>query len=178
MLRNKSTKVFSETNSFFTSTEKGIFRIMELYRTLKLDKLKIGATEKPQSTFQKGDLLLELFPLYSIPNVYSYCNHSLDKSLEARKNTFYRFKNDFRINWRSIVRSCNRALFKQIEEVVPQNGSLVKCLIIDDTDFEKSTYRIEHVGKNMVARKALPFLWFQRAFPWLLGRQEFFLFRL
>lgn len=41
MLWNKSTKVFSETNNFFISTEKGIFRIMELYKTLNLDKLKI-----------------------------------------------------------------------------------------------------------------------------------------
>jgi len=149
MLRNKSTKVFSETNSFFTSTEKGIFRIMELYRTLNLDKLKIGTGQVPQSTFHKGDLLLGLllFPIYSIPNVYRYCNHSLSNSLEARKNTFYRFKNDSGINWRSIVKSCNRALFKQIERTAPKQGGLVKCLIIDDTDFEKSTYKTEHMGK-------------------------------
>ena len=71
MLRNKSTKVFSETTSFVTSTEKGIFRIMELYRVLKLDKLKIGTGQVPQSIFHKGDLLLGLllFPIYSIPNV-------------------------------------------------------------------------------------------------------------
>ncbi len=176
MLRNKSTKVFSETNSFFTSTEKGIFRIMELYRTLKLDKLKIGSTEKPQSTFQKGDLLLGLllFPLYSIPNVYSYCNHSLGKSLEARKNTFYRFKNDFRINWRSIVRSCNRALFKQIEGAVPQNGGLVKCLIIDDTDFEKSTYRTEHVGKIWSHVKHCRFFGFKGLFLGYWDGKSFF----
>lgn len=149
MLRNKSTKVFSEINSFFTSTEKGIFRIMELYRVLKLNRLKIGARQLPQSTFQKGDLLLGLllFPLFSIPNVYSCCRHSLGNTLEARKNTFYRFKNDFRINWRSIVGSCNRALFKQIKEPGPRQEDLVKCLIIDDTDFEKSTYKTEHIGK-------------------------------
>lgn len=149
MLRNKSTKVFAETNSFFTSTEKGIFRIMELYRTLKLDKLKIGAEQVPQCTFKKGDLLLGLllFPLYSIPNVYRYCSHSLTGSLEAGKNTFYRFKNNPCINWRFIVKNCNRALFRQIEGAAAQGEGSAKCLIIDDTDFEKSTYKSEHVGK-------------------------------
>lgn len=149
MLRNKSTKVFSETNSFFTSTEKGIFRIMELYKGLKLDRLQIGAENLPQSTYKKGDLLLGLLllPLYSIPNVYSYTRHSLSESIEAQKNTFYRFKNDFRINWRAIVVKCNRALFKQIKEPTTQPNDIIKCLIIDDTDFEKTTYKTEHVGK-------------------------------
>jgi hypothetical protein len=67
--------------------------------------------------------------------------------LEAGKNTFYRFKNNPCINWRSIVKSCNRALFKQIEVAAAQGEGSAKCLIIDDTDFEKSTYKSEHVGK-------------------------------
>jgi len=149
MLRIKSTKVFSETNSFFTSTEKGIFRIMELYRSLNLHRLQLGQQETPQSTFRKGDLLLGLllFPIYSIPNVYNYSRHRLHKTLEAHKNTFYRFKNDCRINWRSVVSKCNKALFAQIEEASNECDETVRCLIIDDTDFEKSTYKTEHISK-------------------------------
>jgi len=149
MLQNKSTKVFSETNSFFSSTEKGIFRIMELYRTLSLHRLQLGQQEMPQSTFRKGDLLLGLllFPIYSISNVYSYRNSQLSKTIEAHKNTFYRFKNDFRINWRSVVSKCNKVLFGKIKEVTGDNDTSVKCLILDDTDFEKSTYKTEHISK-------------------------------
>ena len=96
MLRNKNTKVFSETNSFFASSEKGIFRIMQLYKTLNLNRLKISQGEMPQSSFKKGELLLGLllFPLYSINNVYSYSKYALSSTFEAKKNTFYSFKND------------------------------------------------------------------------------------
>ena len=147
MLRNKSTKVFSEINDFFTSTDKGIFRIMELYRSLNLGRLKIGEEQAPQSIFKKGDLLLSMliFPIYSISNVYSYTTSALSKDIEAKKNTLYRFKNDNKINWRSIVNVCNKILFKQIDDMPKKQGT--SCLIIDDTDFEKTTYKTEHISK-------------------------------
>lgn len=149
MLRNKSTKVFSETSNFFTSTEKGIYRIMELYRSLKLDKVNIGKKQVAQCTFKNSDLLLGLllFPVYSIKNVYGYCSHALSANLEAKKNTFYRFKNDYHINWRNILKACNHRLFKQVDELGASPSGAPKCLIIDDTDFEKATYKTEHVGK-------------------------------
>lgn len=168
MLRNKSTKVFSETNSFFTSTEKGIFRIMELYKGLKLDKLKIiGEKEPTQSFYDKGDLFLGLllFPIYSISNVHSYTKHSLRATLEASKNTFYRFKNNDKINWRTITQKCNRALFNRLNKYPKQDSDNVRCLIIDDTDFEKSTYKTEHVGK----------IWSHVKHSWHFGYKGLFL---
>lgn len=71
MLQNKSTKVFSETKSFFSSSEKGIYRIMELYRSLQLNRIDLDINQMPQSVFRKGDLLLAMliFPLYSLTNV-------------------------------------------------------------------------------------------------------------
>lgn len=149
MLRNKSTKVFSETSNFFTSSEKGIYRIMELYRSLKLKSINISLKQAAQSSYDKGDILLGLllFPVYSIKNVHGYCRHALSATLEAKKNTFYRFKNDDKINWRSIIKSCNKLLFKQIAQIKKRQDEAPKCLIIDDTDFEKTTYKTEHVSK-------------------------------
>ena len=176
MLRNKSTKVFSETSSFFTSSEKGIYRIMELYRSLKLSKLKIGIDQVPQATFVKSDLLLGLllFPIYSIKNVRGYCSHALSNSLEARKNTFYRFKNDCRINWRFILNSCNRILFRQISTTKTHQDDMVQCLIIDDTDFEKCTYKTEHVGKIWSHVKHSRFFGFKGLFLGYWDGKSFF----
>lgn len=122
---------------------------MELYRTLNLHRLELGQQEMPQSTFRKGDLLLVLllFPIYSISNVYGYSNSQLSKTIEAHKNTFYRFKNDFRINWRSVVSRCNKALFDKIKGGAAHTSTFVRCLVLDDTDFEKSTYKTEHISK-------------------------------
>ncbi|QZT35756.1 hypothetical protein K5X82_10550 [Halosquirtibacter xylanolyticus] len=151
MLQNKSTKVFSETQSFFSSSEKGINRIISLYKLLNLRQLKLGNKELPQSTYFKGDILLGLllFPIFSIPNIYSYSKHYLSEMLEAQKNTFYRFKNNSQIDWRTIVSSCNNKLFGQIAKNSHSDdcNQAERCLIIDDTDFEKSTYKTEHVSK-------------------------------
>ncbi|MCW3787933.1 hypothetical protein [Plebeiibacterium sediminum] len=176
MLQNKSTKVFSETNSFFSSTEKGIYRIMELYRTLNLHRLQLGQQEMPQSTFRKGDILLGLllFPIYSISNVYSYSTSHLSKTIEAQKNTFYRFKNDFNINWRSVVFKCNKVLLGKIEECADNNTTSLKCLVFDDTDFEKSTYKTEHISKIWSHVNHCRFFGFKGLFLGLWDGKSFF----
>jgi len=44
------------------------------------------------------------------------------------------------------VSKCNKQLFKQLKnKSIPDDKE--RCLIIDDTDFEKNTYKTEHVGK-------------------------------
>ena len=166
MLGNKSTKVFSETNSFFTSNEKGIYRIMELYRSLKLNKLNIGLKQSEQSKYDKSDILLGLllFPVFSIKNVHGYCKHALVTLLEAKKNTFYRFKNDCLVNWRGLVQSCNKMLFKRVSEFDNSRSTGSKCLIIDDTDFEKATYKTEHVSKIWSHVKHIRFFGFKGLF--------------
>ncbi len=176
MLQNKSTKVFSETNSFFSSTEKGIFRIMELYSTLNLHRLQIGQHEMPQSTYRKGDLLLGLllFPIYPISNIYNYSHHQISKTLEAQKNTFYRFKNDCHNNWRAVVSKCNKALLSKIEKGTKRDNPLEKCLILDDTDFEKSTYKTEHISKIWSHVKHSRFFGFKGLFLGLWDGKSFF----
>jgi hypothetical protein len=149
MPQNKSTKVFSEITNFFTSSEKGILRVMELYKALNLYRIKTGVPQMPQSTYKQGDILLGLllFPLFSIDNVYSYQTHYLRKLIEAGKNTFYRLKNNPLVDWRSIVNKSNRSLLKQKEKHFSTDSRSPKCLIVDDSDFRKTSYLTEHVGK-------------------------------
>jgi len=149
MPRNKSTKVFSEINSFFTSSEKGILRVMELYQGLNLNRIKIVPKEMPQAIYKRGDILLGLllFPLFSVNNVYTYQTSALKKFFEASKNTFYRFKNNPLINWRSVVAKSNKALFRHKDRHFQVDTDNPKCLIIDDTDFEKTSFMTEHAGK-------------------------------
>ena len=78
-----------------------------------------------QSFFRKGDLLLAmlLFSLHSLPNVHKYIKHSVSKHIDASKNTFYRLKNNTQVNWRGLVKKCNRKLLKYTEN---SSGDLVK----------------------------------------------------
>ena len=149
MPQNKSTKVFSEITNFFTSSEKGILKVMELYKALNLYRIKTGVPQMPQSTYKHGDILLGLllFPLFSIDNVYSYQTHYLKRIIEAGKNTFYRLKNNPLVDWRSIVAKSNKSLFKQKEKHFSSDTGSPKCLVVDDSDFGKTSYLTEHVGK-------------------------------
>ena len=96
MLTNKVTKVFSEINDFFTSSEKAILKTIDLYKAIGLEKVKLISKghHLQQYAPQEIFLFLLLFPLFSVKNVKSYLESSLKQYLEAEKDTLYRFKND------------------------------------------------------------------------------------
>jgi hypothetical protein len=167
MLPNKSTKIFSELNDFLTSSEKGILRIMDIYKKLDLHKIKIGHQDFPQASYRRCDLLLclMLFPIFQVKNVYGYLDSTLNNFFEARKNTLYRLKNDSTVNWRHIVGLVNKRLFKTINENTDNHADSPRCLILDDTDFVKTSYRTEHVG----------FIWSHVAHRAVLGLKGLFL---
>lgn len=159
MLQNKGTKFFSEVNNFFTSSEKAIFRITELYRVLNISKMNFGITEHKQSMYFKGDIFLALllFPLFSIKNIQNYLSSSLLPYFEAQKDTFYRFKNNLQINWRRVLYSINSRLLAKIESQSTDKETTPRCFIIDDTDLPKTGFRIEHISKiwSHVAHKGI-----------------------
>jgi len=150
MLPSKSTKFFSEVNDLLTSSERGITRIINLYQQLDLHKISIGHRDLPQASYRRCDLLLclLLFPVFQLRSVRGYLDSSLSQFFEASKNTLYRLKNDQHIPWRHILTLVNRRLFKQIllrgDGVQPGSP---RCLIVDDTDFAKTSYKTEHVSR-------------------------------
>jgi len=149
MLPCKSTKIISEISDFFTSDEKARTKIMELYNLIKLTNAKLGVAQAEQSKYPKNDLflLLILFPLYSIATVNDYLSNALSKHLEARKDTFYRFKNNSQVNWRRILYMVNSMLIRQCNTKGSEDESSPRCLIIDDTDLPKTGKKIEHISR-------------------------------
>lgn len=149
MLQCKSKKIFSELSDFLTSGEKVISQTIDLYRSLKLDKIQTGIPDYPQATFRKSDILLAqlLMPLFGSNNPMDY-NHSwLKKQFEACSATLYRFRNDMKVNWRSICQQVNHRLVKYVAQHGTFDNDSPRCIIVDDTDLRKSGRFIEHVGK-------------------------------
>lgn len=148
MLQCKSTKIFSEMNDFFTNSEKAIFKVIELYRSLKLDKIKIGIKELPQGKYIKSDLLLGLLvmPLFGVKNPQEYLDSWMKNYLEACASTIYRFKNNMLIDWRKICYQLNQRIREAILKESTEDNDSPQCLIIDDTDLHKTGKRIEHAG--------------------------------
>lgn len=149
MLQNKSNKILSEISDFFTSGEKGVLKTIELFKVLNLSNIKLGIVDFNQAFYKKENvlLILLLFPLFSVKNIRQAMQNRLTGYFDAKKDVYYRFKNNPFINWRRVLATVNRRLFKSIDKSGTTKHNLIKCLIIDDTDLEKSGTRIEHVSK-------------------------------
>lgn len=149
MLHGKSNKIFSEINNYFTSSEKAVTQIVHLYEYLKLSNVELNLSPAKQTQHDKRDLLfmLLLFPLFSISNISGYYESALYKYMRAGKDTFYQFKNNSWVAWRNLLYTLNLRLLRKVKQQADDTGSLPRCLVVDDTDFQKTGYHIEHIGK-------------------------------
>jgi len=162
MLQNKSNKILSEIKDFFTSGEKGVLKTIDLFKILNLSNLNFGVKDFEQASYKKGEvfLILLLFPLFRVKNIRMAIDNRLTKYIDAQKDVYYRFKNNSFINWRKVLNTVNRRLFKNIEQHKESDSRQPKCLILDDTDLEKTGLRIEHIGKiwsHVLHRRVLGF---------------------
>ena len=149
MLQNKGNTILSEIKDFFTSSEKGILKTISLFQMLNLSDIKFGIKDFNQASYKKGEifLVLLLYPLFSVKNVHMAMKNRLSGYIDAHKDVYYRFKNNADINWRRILNTINRRIFREIKNSEHSDSILPKCLIIDDTDLEKTGLRIEQIGK-------------------------------
>ena len=166
MLRNKSTKLFSEIAGFFTSDEKTILKILELYQTMGISSFHIGIKDHKQGSFRKMDILLALMlsPLAATgQSKNNLITGWIKQTLDAEKDVLYRFVNDCRLRWRTIVYGINCKLIDCMQIENPSNA----CLILDDTDIKKTGFAMElvsrvwsHVeGKSILGFKGLFLGW-------------------
>lgn len=144
MLRNKNTKLLSEIADFFTSDQKAIRKILELYRTMGISSFHIGVNDKPQRVYRRMDILLTLL-LSPLANTNGSTG-TLDwfrKTMDAEEDVIYRFMNDCRLRWRSIIDGINCKLIGCMNVSKPLDA----CLILDDTDLKKTGFKMELVSR-------------------------------
>ena len=149
MLQCKSKKIISEINDFFTSSEKAIKKTIEVYKALRLHKLKISENIFAQSQYDKSDILLCLLlqPLFALKNVRQYVGSELQLHINAGKDTLYRFKNNSKNEWRKLSYKLNRIIYNKITESGTADNTSPRCLIIDDSDLPKKGKLIEHISR-------------------------------
>ncbi len=149
MLQDKSNKILSEINDFFSSKEKAVSKTMSVIKLLKISKLNIEPKNNWPEQYRRQDILLALLlqPLFSKQNVPGYLQSALYDYFQAGKDTMYRFKNESSTSWRKIVNQVNRRIIKHIEKSGTKDTELPRCLIIDDTDLKKVGKHIEHVSR-------------------------------
>ena len=150
MLPNKSNKKLTEISKFFTENfDNAASSVFNIINKLGINDKNLGlSTRYNNKHFQYVKFIVILIMQFCcIKNVASYRNSTLYKYVNCGKDTLYRFKKDNNINFRKINYFIINKLRKLIEQNCEQQSSLPKCLIIDDTDLEKTGYHSELIGK-------------------------------
>ena len=89
---------------------------------------------------------LLISPCFMIRNPYHYSGSPLSGLMNCKKEVFYDFLRDVRINWRKLMHHINAQLWTRIK-VRSDRKDRTTCLIIDDTDFPKTGKKMELIGR-------------------------------
>jgi hypothetical protein len=146
----KDKHIISEINGFFHKNDcnKAINSIMTTIRHLNLRSSCIGFEKRHNcklTCLQVLELLL-VFPFFMIKNSFQYNHSGLSKLFSCQKDMFYRFMNQDNIDWRKLVYQVSLCLLNRISSRKDSKTSL-QCLIVDDTDLQKTGLRTELIGR-------------------------------
>lgn len=148
---HKVTEFLSEIGSFFKKDDahNAMYSIMDVIKWLRMTETSLfGMKSKCNNVYpflQVFQALL-LYPCFMIRNPYHFSESSLGSLLGCKKDVFYRFMSDSRIDWRKLVYHLTLQLWRKIR-VRTGNSESTTCLIVDDTDFPKTGRRIENIGR-------------------------------
>lgn len=154
MLQNEDIKKIDELKTNFTQSW---FEVDYLLKTI--DIFKFSNLLKSFSHFKKQGYgfkyvlsILLILPFVGISNVSLMKN----KDFKAKKDVFYRLKNNSLIDWRSILWLFVMK-FINIVKAKASNNDKVKCLIIDDSFLQKTGKCIEKISKvwDHVSKRSL-----------------------
>ena len=150
MLPDKITKNFREISKFFVENfDNSASTIFTVLDTLKLNDKSLCLSTNYNAKYSQAVkfVLILLMPFFCIRNVANYCKSKLYSKIDCGKDTLYRFKKDNSVDFRKINFRIAKKLRKRIVEGTDSNSKHPECLILDDTDLEKTGCRFELLGK-------------------------------
>ncbi len=86
-------------------------------------------------------------PFLGLQTVHSFTGSVMAKHIEARKDVFYRLKNNPGICWRMILWLFGMKFIKLIAAQGENNRGAPRCLIFDDSDLPKTGRSIEKISR-------------------------------
>jgi hypothetical protein len=148
MLHNKDINKISELKNGFTHRwlePDFIFGSLKCFSFSGICK-NLGSIKKKGFSFEAIFSILICLPFLGQKTVHSAYKSPFAAYFEARKDVFYRLKNNSAINWRSILWLFAKKFVQTTALEAPAAGS-PKCLLIDDSFLEKSGRCIERVSR-------------------------------
>ncbi|MDE6669558.1 MAG: transposase [Muribaculaceae bacterium] len=159
---HKITPFLSDIKDFFkksdmTAAMQAISSVLSHVRMT--ERATLAVTNKHNCVYRLLTVFqcLLLFPCFGIRNAFRNQEYgTLAPLIRARKDVFYRFLENPCIDWRKALWHISVQLWKRIHLRSDHKSDDV-CLILDDTDYEKTGRTIEKIGRvhSHLAHKAV-----------------------
>jgi len=151
MIHMEGLKRINELQDFFEKDGEVSEIIVDIFNKFKVCKTAQRLNEYKQKGFPAVEvfLVLVLSPFFSVSSVRALYKSGLKALNTMQKDTFYRLKNNSKIDWRQNLYS----FAKRFTKIVASNSNTtedrsgVKCLIVDDSLLSKVGEKIEFLGR-------------------------------
>jgi hypothetical protein len=98
-------------------------------------------------SFESIFSILISLPFLGLPTVHSFTDSVLAEHIQARKDVFYRLKNNTGICWRMILWMFSLKFIKMVAAQGESNSNSPRCLIFDDSFLLKTGRYIEKISR-------------------------------
>jgi len=143
--QTKTTKNLHEIKTIVENSDKKVHSIHSLYAIFTTEKLKKTLGSFKEKGFSATAILFDLL-IMTITN-QSVRMYVSGDSADAAKDTFYRMKNDPRIDWRMVMVLFVNRFLTMVDKSSGESVDELRCLIIDDTSCFKRGKFIEGISK-------------------------------
>jgi len=143
--QNKVTRNLHEIKMIVDDSDKKVHSIHSLYAGFNSAKLRKLLESIKCKGFSVSAILFDLL-IMTVTNQSVRMYVGADSS-DAAKDTYYRLKNDPRINWRAMMFMFIHRFLSIIPKTDNESSEELRCLIIDDTSCFKRGKFIEGISK-------------------------------
>lgn len=150
MQHTKSIKNLSELDWVSENNDRlsdSLTRLLKKFNLTQVGKILLAGKHKgicPQRIF----MTLFLFPFFGIDNISNWIRSGLCGNTENKKDVYYEFINNPKIDWRKIVCLFTKGFVKTVKKHSEDTSEgSPKCLIVDDSLLEKTGKKMEFMGK-------------------------------
>lgn len=148
---HKITPFLSDFKDFFKNSDMtaAMQYISSTLGTVKMTEKSTLGIESARNCVYKVLTIFQcliIFPYLGIKNVAGAKGSALESLLKARKDVFYRFMEREDITWRKALWNISVQLWNKIHVRSDHKDDNV-CLILDDTDYNKTGRTIEKIGR-------------------------------
>jgi hypothetical protein len=151
MIHLEGLKRIKELQDFFEKDGEVSEIIVDIFNKFKVCKTVQRLNEYKQKGFPAVEvfLVLVLSPFFSVSSVRALYKSGLKALNRMQKDTFYRLKNNSKIDWRqnlySFAKRFNKIVTSSSNTTEEKSG--IKCLIVDDSLLSKVGEKIEFLGR-------------------------------